>query len=104
VRLEWSNAAIGDREEIFDYIAFDNPPAAIKLDERISERVQALLQFPESGRLGRVPGTRELIVSGTAYIANQHNVNIAAQKKKARTSQSGPSCLQCSLLGETLPL
>ncbi|HET6521471.1 MAG TPA: type II toxin-antitoxin system RelE/ParE family toxin, partial [Geminicoccaceae bacterium] len=27
-----------------------------------------LAQHPESGRPGRVPGTRELVVSGTPYI------------------------------------
>jgi toxin ParE1/3/4 len=69
VKLEWSILAITDREEIFDYIAADNPAAAISLDERISARVQDLLQFPESGRPGRVVGTRELVIANTPYIA-----------------------------------
>jgi plasmid stabilization system protein ParE len=33
VKLEWSIPAIMDREEIFDYVAADNPLAAVKLDE-----------------------------------------------------------------------
>lgn len=69
MKLEWSILAITDREEIFDYIAADNPAAAISLDERISARVQDLLQFPESGRPGRVVGTRELVIANTPYIA-----------------------------------
>ncbi|MEW6166491.1 MAG: type II toxin-antitoxin system RelE/ParE family toxin [Pseudomonadota bacterium] len=69
MRLEWSALAIADREEVFDYIAAENPAAAVKLDERISERVQDLVQFPASGRMGRVAGTRELVIAGTPYIA-----------------------------------
>jgi addiction module RelE/StbE family toxin len=66
VKLEWSLQA---REEIFDYIAAENPSAAIRIDELISQRVQVLMQYPESGRTGRVAGTRELVITGTPYIA-----------------------------------
>jgi plasmid stabilization system protein ParE len=47
VKLEWSPLAIMDREEIFDFVAADNPAAAVRLDERIAERVGRLMQFPE---------------------------------------------------------
>jgi len=69
VKLEWSLFAIADREQIFDYIEADNPRAAIALDNRIKEQIEGLLQFPQSGRLGRVDGTRELVITGTPYIA-----------------------------------
>lgn len=69
MKLEWSILALTDREEIFDYIAADDPVAAVKVDERISERLQELVRFPESGRAGRVAGTRELVIAGTPYIA-----------------------------------
>jgi addiction module RelE/StbE family toxin len=69
VKLEWSAFAISDREAIFDYVAADNPRAAAALDERIESRVEALMDFPESGRPGRVAGTRELVIVGTSYIA-----------------------------------
>lgn len=68
MRLEWSSFAIEDREAIFDYIASDNPQAAIDCDERISTCVRRLLQFPESGRPGRVARTRELVITRTPYI------------------------------------
>ncbi len=48
---------------LFDYIEQDNPQAAIDTDERISVRVDGLRQFPESGRPGRVEGTRELVIN-----------------------------------------
>jgi addiction module RelE/StbE family toxin len=69
MHLEWSVFARADRKAIFDYIEEDNPRAAITIDERIRARVEGLTPFPEMGRTGRIEGTRELVVSGTPYIA-----------------------------------
>jgi toxin ParE1/3/4 len=67
--LEWSVFALADREAIFDYIEADSPRAAIRVDDRIEARVEGLARFPEMGRAGRIEGTRELVISGTPYIA-----------------------------------
>lgn len=69
MRLEWSIFALADRDAIFDYIEADNPRAAAAVDELISQRIKRLTQFPESGRAGRVEGTRELVISKTPYLA-----------------------------------
>ncbi|BDC46165.1 type II toxin-antitoxin system RelE/ParE family toxin [Paraburkholderia terrae] len=69
MRLEWSVFALEDRDGIFDYIEEDSPRAAVVVDDRIRTQVRQLLQFPETGRLGRVEGTRELVISRTPYIA-----------------------------------
>jgi len=69
MRLEWSAFALADRDAIFDYIEADSPRAAIAVDGRIRERVGNLAKFPESGRIGRIDGTRELVVRRTPYIA-----------------------------------
>jgi len=69
MRLEWSRFALEDREKIFDYIEQDNPLAAVAVDDRISEQVKLLIQFPEGGRPGRIEGTRELVITRTPYIA-----------------------------------
>ena len=68
-RLEWSALAMSDRVAIFDYIEADNPQSAVTLDERIRADVETLEKFPESGRPGRVEGTRELVLRRTPYIA-----------------------------------
>lgn len=68
MRLEWTLKAIGDLREAGDYIAEDNPEAAIKMAGRIREAVENLIEHPNLGRPGRVPGTRELVVSGTPLI------------------------------------
>lgn len=69
MRLEWSRLAIADRNEIFDYIEAENPLAAIAVDDRIRAQIEILKRFPLSGRLGRIDGTRELVIVGTPYVA-----------------------------------
>jgi toxin ParE1/3/4 len=68
LRLEWAIFAQADRTAIFDYIEADSPKAAIAVDERIREQVETLARFPQSGRPGRIEGTRELVISRTPYI------------------------------------
>ena len=68
MRLEWSAFAIEDRDAIFDYIEEDRPRAAVVVDDRIRTQVRQLLQFPETGRPGRIEGTRELVISRTPNI------------------------------------
>ena len=69
MRLLWSPNAIADRDAIFDHIAADNPSAAIAIDTAIARQVERLVQFPRSGRTGRVTGTRELVIPRTPFIA-----------------------------------
>lgn len=69
MRLAWSAFAHSDRDGIFTYIEINNPAAAIAIDERIVAAARRLRDFPESGRPGRLAGTRELVITGTPYVA-----------------------------------
>jgi addiction module RelE/StbE family toxin len=69
VKLTWSASALSDRDAIFTYIEANNPSAAIMIDERIMAATRRLVDFPASGRVGRIAGTRELVINGTPYIA-----------------------------------
>lgn len=69
MKLKWSAYALSDRDDIFSHIEKESPRAAVSVDDRIAGATGHLIDYPESGRIGRVPGTRELIVSGTPYIA-----------------------------------
>jgi len=60
VKVRWVAAANQDRAEIIDYIAIDNPRAALKMDGLFSEAAAKLADFPMLGRAGKIPGTREL--------------------------------------------
>lgn len=64
----WTKAAIRDLTQIRRYIARENPDAAREIALRIVDASERIIQFPEVGRIGRVKGTRELIVPGTQYL------------------------------------
>lgn len=68
MRLEWLPQALLDFNEIIDFIAVDNPLAAIKQGDEIESQVAGLLANRYMGRPGRVKGTRELVVIRTPYI------------------------------------
>ena len=57
MRIAWTEPALYDLASARAYTSRDNPPA-----------VATLLRFPESGRLGRRSGTRELVVNRTPYV------------------------------------
>jgi plasmid stabilization system protein ParE len=60
--LEWRVAARADLLAIVDYISDDNPDAAQKLKDDIEDNAGKLPEFPRLYRVGRVPGTREMVV------------------------------------------
>lgn len=66
-RIRWLRAALANLDQIGDHIARDDPAAARRLVARIQQAITLLAKHPEIGRPGRVPGTRELVVPGTAY-------------------------------------
>lgn len=57
--------AMADREAIMDYIAADNPLAAVELDDDFEDKAEMARQRPTLYRPGRVPGTREIVVRPT---------------------------------------
>ncbi|MBA2848865.1 type II toxin-antitoxin system RelE/ParE family toxin [Thermosulfuriphilus ammonigenes] len=66
--LKWLRLALRDLDEISSYIAKDNPTAAQKVVQRVYEVALNLRDHPAMGRLDRVPGTRELAISGLPFI------------------------------------
>ena len=68
VKVVWTRAAISDLVETRRYIAQDDPSAAVRVAKRILEAVNKLENHPEIGRVGRLDGTRELVVTRTPYV------------------------------------
>ena len=66
--MTWSSTAIEDLKNLRTFIGQDDPAAAEATARNILASVEQLLAFPGSGRPGRVPGTRELVVTGTPYV------------------------------------
>lgn len=60
--LEWKATAIADLLAIIDYISDDNPGAAQAFKDEIEDKVSRLPETPRLYRVGRVNGTREMVV------------------------------------------
>ncbi|GEN27402.1 hypothetical protein HVA01_10480 [Halovibrio variabilis] len=57
----WTPEAEQDRADIWDYIAADNPGAAVRMDKLFSDAAAGLAAHPKMGRAGKIAGTCELI-------------------------------------------
>ncbi len=65
--LIWSPTARAHLRHVEAFIAEDNPGAAADTAERILDAVERLRDYPASGRPGKSPNTRELVVPGTPF-------------------------------------
>jgi toxin ParE1/3/4 len=68
MNVVWFYKAAQDLQAIGQHIAKDNPAAAYEMVVKIKKAGDSLAQFPQAGRVGRVKGTRELVVTGTPYL------------------------------------
>ena len=68
MRIVWSPRAIKHLTALRAYIEADNAQAAAAVVSKIVDSVDLLVDQPHSGRPGRLPGTRELVVPGTPYV------------------------------------
>ena len=68
MKVRWTQPARDDLIHIQDYIAQDNPRAAFRVVKTIHEHTKKLVEHPHSGRVGRVEGTRELVITDTPYL------------------------------------
>jgi len=67
LEIRWTRIALADLESAIEFISTDKPDAAKTIVNKVLDGVEQLKAFPESGRDGRVTGTRELFVSTTPY-------------------------------------
>ncbi len=68
MKFAWTRQAITDLVEARQYIAKDNAVAAMQVAGQLVAAAKALVQNPEIGRIGRIEGTRELVVLKTKYL------------------------------------
>jgi len=68
VDIVWTPRARQHLVNISAYIARDNPTAARQIVDRIRDAVVHLTTHSLMGRVGRINGTRELVIAGTPYI------------------------------------
>lgn len=60
-QVVWAEPAFQDLDAIADYIALDDPSAAIRLIRKVFDKVDQLIKFPETG-------TRPRELKGTPYL------------------------------------
>lgn len=68
MKVSWSRRALYDFDELAAYIARDSEKSAALVEARIHHEAEILSAFPLSGRIGRMPGTRERAVGRTPFI------------------------------------
>jgi addiction module RelE/StbE family toxin len=68
MRVRWLRTALRNLDEEAAYVAVDDPKVARLVVERVLNAVATLADHPATGKPGRVPGTRELVVAKTRYI------------------------------------
>ncbi len=82
MKIVWSLIAYDDLRQIEDYVGERNPKAAERMAQAIRRSVESLARDPAMGRPGRVPGTRELVITRTPYVViytvSAERVEIAA--------------------------
>lgn len=67
MEIVWTRPAARDLLALRTYISERNPTAAESTAARILGAMERLIDFPASGRPGRIPNTRELVVTGTPF-------------------------------------
>ena len=88
MRVRWTTPAREQFVGAYEFIAEENRAAAARTADQIWESTQLLAHHPMAGRVGRVAGTRELVISGTpfvvAYRIEKSEVQILAVLHAAR--------------------
>jgi toxin ParE1/3/4 len=67
--VAFTQSARADIAAIYDYIAPDSPTAARRVASAIERATHRLSTFPQSGRIGAVETTREIVVPRLPFIA-----------------------------------
>jgi addiction module RelE/StbE family toxin len=70
--VRWTTSASRDLRDIIEWLEDESPAAARRIKEIVASRTAQLEDLPRIGRPGRVTGTRELILSRTAYLVIYH--------------------------------
>jgi toxin ParE1/3/4 len=68
MRVRWLKSAIKNLDAEADYIAQENLKAAAEMFVYVKNKVGSFSEFSSTGRPGRVPSTRELVVDRYSFV------------------------------------
>lgn len=88
--LEWKATAIADLLAIIDYISDDNPDAAQALKDEIEAKTSRLPEHPQMYRVGRIDGTREMVVRPNYIVVYADNIDTITILRVLHAAQQWP--------------
>ena len=88
--IDWRQTARADLLAIVDYISDDNPDAAQRLKDDIEAKASKLPQHPKLYRVGRVPGTREMVVRSNYLVIYAENADTVTILRVLHGAQQWP--------------
>jgi toxin ParE1/3/4 len=88
--LEWRETARTDLLTIVNYISDENLDAAQRLKDDIEARVARLPEHPRRYRVGRVPGTREMLVRSNYLVIYTEDTRAVTILRVLHAAQQWP--------------
>jgi addiction module RelE/StbE family toxin len=67
-RIRWTRRAARRLDQIGASITKESPKGAARVIRRLVSAIEPLTRHPALGRIGRIEGTRELVLADTPYI------------------------------------
>ena len=89
-RLQWRPLSLADRDAIMEYIARDNPTAAVDLDLQFEAKAENARQRPTLYRPGRMKGTREIVVRPNYVMVYRVTGDLVEMLRVLRAAQQWP--------------
>ncbi len=77
--IEWTNPAINDLHQIYNYVAQDSVIYANRLSDKLINRVEVLINFPNIGRIVpefELDTLRELIEGNYRIVYEVQNIDL----------------------------
>jgi toxin ParE1/3/4 len=68
MKVRWTEPAVNQLEQAYDFIAASNPTAAEDVAQHVIDVGEMLGKHSGAGRAGRVPDTREFAVPDTPFV------------------------------------
>jgi plasmid stabilization system protein ParE len=90
MKILWTRSARIDRSEIFQFIEADSIRAACKMDDIFASKAALIAKFPQIGRPGRTPGTREFLAHRHYFLIYKVGRNHVQILRLLHTSRQWP--------------
>ncbi|EJJ27215.1 type II toxin-antitoxin system RelE/ParE family toxin [Rhizobium sp. CF142] len=88
--LMWGDDAAADFKKILDFLEENSPAAMERLIAAVENKTEELRSFPKMHRIGRMDGTREMLVKPSYVIVYTETDEVIRINRMLHTSQQWP--------------